>query len=265
MLTISYPRSLGRLALPAILIAACLGRHVQAQGWTDSRVAGPFVCWADFALTKMDGLFEELAQLQQDLVSSLGVRPAERPIEVYLFRDQWSYRRFLNHYFRDVPYRRALYIQRGGNAMVLAYRSRQLGVDLRHECTHAMLHATLPMVPLWLDEGLAEYFEVAPADRAFGCPHLDDVRWGARLGRVSRLENLEDKRALEEMGGSEYRNAWAWTHFLLHGPHEAYDELVRFLADIQAQTPPGLLSDRLSRRLPDLERRFASHFGSWKP
>jgi hypothetical protein len=265
MLTIRHPWSLGRLAVPAILVAAGLCRPCQAEAWADSRVAGPFVCWADFPLEGLQGLFDELARLQQELVASLAVRPAERPIELYLFSDQWSYRRFLNRYFPDVPYRRALYVQRGGNATVLAYRSRQLGVDLRHECTHALLHATLPMIPLWLDEGLAEYFELAPSDRAFGCPHLANVRWGVRLGMVPRLDKLEGKRTLEEMGGSEYRNAWAWTHFMLHGPNEAHDELVRFLADIQAQTPPGLLSDRLRLRVPDLERRFARHFRTWKP
>jgi hypothetical protein len=265
MRTIRHPWPLSPFAVPAILIAVGLGPYAHAQAWTDSRAAGPFVCWADFPLAETEGLLDDLAQLEQDLVASLAVGPAQRPIEVYLFRDQWSYRRFLSRYFPDVPYRRALYVQRGGMATVLAYRSRELAVDLRHECTHALLHATLPIVPLWLDEGLAEYFEVAPSQRAFGCPHLSNVRWAARLGMVSRLENLEKKRTLEEMGGSEYRNAWAWTHFMLHGPSEAHDELVRFLADVQARIPPGLLSDRLKGRLPDLERRFASHFRRWKP
>jgi hypothetical protein len=265
MRTIDHPWCRGRLAVAAILIAASLGRICPGQTWRDSRVAGPFVCWADFSLAEMEGLFDQLAQLQEDLVRSLGIRPAERSIELCLFRDQWSYRRFLRHYFPDVPFRRALYIQRGGHATVLAYRSRQLPVDLRHECTHALLHAALPMVPLWLDEGLAEYFEVAAADRAFACPHLSNVRWAARLGMVSRLVKLENKSVLGEMGGSEYRNAWAWTHFMLHGPPEAHEELVGFLADIEARTPPGLLSDRLRHRLPDLERRFARHFRNWKP
>jgi hypothetical protein len=148
--------------------------------------------------------------------------------------------------------------------MVFAYWSRELEVDLRHECTHALLHAVLPMVPLWLDEGIAEYFEVAPDQRAFDNPHLAGVRWLATLGMGMRLENLEKKTDLQQMGGSEYRDAWAWVHFMLHGPYLAHDELVRYLADIRNRTPPGLLSDRLRRRMPDLERRFFAHFKSWK-
>ncbi|OHB84692.1 MAG: hypothetical protein A2V98_13270 [Planctomycetes bacterium RBG_16_64_12] len=247
-----------------ITLAAGFGRCFAAESWEGWRVAGPFVCRADFPLEDMEGLFDDLAQLEQDLVRFLGVRPASEPIELYLFRDEGSYRRFLSCYFPQVPYRRALYIKSGGVGRVFAYRSRQLAIDVRHECTHALLHATLPMVPLWLDEGLAEYFEVPPAERAFDNPHLAPIRWTARLGVSSRIGKLDNIGDMNEMGGSEYRYAWAWIHFMLHGPPEAYEELVRFLADIQAQTPPGLLSDRLQNRLPGLERRFAAHFRTWK-
>ena len=41
------------------------------------------------------------------------------------------------------------------------------------------------------------------------------------------------------MDRSDYRAAWAWVHFMLHGPVEARDELVRFLADIRLGTPLG--------------------------
>ena len=54
----------------------------------------------------------------------------------------------------------------------MAYRNPEFGNDLRHECTHALLHAVLPAVPLWLDEGLAKYFEVQRASRAYGHPYL---------------------------------------------------------------------------------------------
>ena len=251
-------------ALLAVLSVAGFARMGLAETWIDWRVAGPFVCRADFPLDGIEGLFDDLARLQNDLVRNLGVPAAKERIELYLFRDQWSYRRFLNRYLAGVPYRRALYVKSGGRGMVFAYRSAQFEVDIRHECTHALLHAVLPMVPLWLDEGLAEYFEVSPSKRAFDNPHLAGVRWCVRLGIVPRLGKLEKEHDLSQMGGSEYRNAWAWTHFMLHGSVEAHDELVRFLADIQASTPPGLLSQRLQRRVPELERRFAAHFKSWK-
>ena len=235
-----------------------------AQDWTDARVAGPFVCRANFRLTGIDSLFAELAQLQDDLIRALGIRPASEAVEIYLFRDPSSYRQYLTQHFPQVPYRRALFIKSAGPGMVFAHRGGQFEVDLRHECTHALIHAALPMVPLWLDEGIAEYFELAPGKRAFDNPHLSGVRWGARFGIVPRMSTLEKKNDIAQMGSSEYRNAWAWVHFMLHGPPEARDELARFLLDIQNKALPGLLSQRLASRLPGLDRRFTAHFTTWK-
>ena len=262
--TCSRFRRSASLVLVALLAQAGAAGSCRAETFVDGQVAGPFVCRADFSLARMGGLFNDLAQLQTDLVRTLGIRPAREPIALYLFRDQSSYRKYLARYLPDVPYRRALYVKREGAGMVFAYFSRQFDIDVRHECTHALLHASLPMVPLWLDEGLAEYFEVSPSERAYANPHLSSIRWYVRLGISPRLENLESKGDISELGGSEYRNAWAWTHFMLHGPPEAHDELVRFLTDIQASTPPGLMSRRLQQRVPNLQRHFMTHFKGWK-
>lgn len=264
MRTISSLIRRGALLFVGFVALVAVAWRCPAEPWTDGRVAGPFVCRADFPLGGTEGLIRDLAQLQDDLVRFLRVRPAREPIELYLFRDRESYDRFLKQYLPRVPYRRALYVRTGGVGRVFAYRSRQLAVDVRHECTHALLHAALPMVPLWLDEGLAEYFERSPTERAFDNPYLTTVRWYARLGIVSHPEKLENLGSLSEMGGAEYRNAWAWTHFMLHGPVEARQELARFLGEIQNRTPPGSLSRRLRYRIPDLKRRFAAHFRGWQ-
>ncbi len=233
--------------------------------WADWRVAGPFVCRADFSLAGYESLLGDLAQLQADLARYLDLASPKESIEIYLFRDEPTYRAYLKHYLPSIPYRRALYLKQGGPGIVLAYRSRQLATDLRHECTHALLHAALPMVPLWLDEGLAEYFEVAPAERAYGNPHLSQTRWNARLGIRPSLGKLEKKNAIEQMKGTDYRNAWAWVHFMLHGPAEAHNQLTAFLNDIASGVPPGYLSRRLQRRVPRLEKQFLAHFRGWKP
>ena len=148
--------------------------------------------------------------------------------------------------------------------MVFAYRGEDFETDVRHECAHALLNASLPMVPLWLDEGLAEYFEVVPGRRTSGSPHLTMIKWNARLGRVPSLESLEQLHELSDMTSTHYRSAWAWIHFMLHGPEPARQELIRYLADIRDFIPPGQLSHRLHRRMPDLEQQFAKHFKNWE-
>ncbi len=253
-------------ALLVTLIAALLagGGAARAAGWADERASGPFVCRADFPLTEYESLFAELAQLQQDLVRSLSVPEAREPVEIFLFHNEQSYRRYLELRLPQVPYRRALFVKGAGPGKVYAYQSKELPIDVRHESTHGLLHSALPMVPLWLDEGLAEYFEVPEDQRTFGNPHLKWVRLDARLGRIPKLVQIEAKRELSEMSSTDYRHAWAWTHFMLHGPPEAHEELLKFLADIRASNPPGKLSDRLERRIPGVDKRIADHFKNWK-
>lgn len=238
---------------------------VAAQGrWPDERTAGAFLCHADFRLDGYGHLLHELSQLQRDLMRTLGTGEPREPIHLFLFDRQATYEGYVKLYFPDVPSRRALFIKERGPGMVFAHRSPEFEIDVRHEGTHALLHADLPLVPLWLDEGLAEYFEVAYDERAFDNPHLGKVRWSVRLGQVPKLERLEQLDDLKQMGSSEYRQAWAWVHFMLHSSPDAHEELVNYLADIRAQTPPGQLSQRLRRRIPNLEQKFIEHFRNWK-
>lgn len=235
-----------------------------AQRWPDERRVEPFVCHSTFSLDGYDDLLGDLEGLRSEVAETLGVREADEPIHLYLFARKATYEKYVKQYFPNVPNRRALFIKADGPGMVFAYRSEQFRVDLRHECTHALLHASLPMVPLWLDEGLAEYFEVAPRQRAYANPHLKTVRWNARLRIVPSMPKLEELGHVSRMGAAEYRNAWAWTHFMLHGSAEARDELTLYLSDIQQHVPPGQLSDRLPGRVPNLNARFLEHFKGWE-
>jgi hypothetical protein len=251
------------LVLVWCLSILSLASPAQAQ-WPAEISAGNIRCHANFELEPYQELLTEIGALQEDLSEQLGVSPARESIHLYLFHHQSVYKSYLQKYFPEVPYRRALFMKSRGPGMVFAHLNEEFAVDVRHESTHALLHATLPMVPLWLDEGLAEYFEVPREQRAYANPHLGQTKWSARLGLLSKIEQLEQLRKLNDMGRTEYRNAWAWVHFMLHGPPAAHDELMRFLADIEAHVPPGKLSDRLRRRIPNLDRAMAEHFQTWQ-
>jgi hypothetical protein len=267
--------NLRSLLAAAVLVAAAPllfsgGAHAESR-WPDERSAGVFLCHADFSLTHYTHLLDEMAQLQRDLVRTLGIEEPREPIHLFLFERKATYENYLSKYFPELPARRALYIKERGPGMVFAFRSDEFEIDVRHEGTHALLHADLSVVPLWLDEGLAEYFEAPYDERTFDHPHLADMKWqvskvnlAARIKQTGpSLERLEELRDLKQMGAVEYRQSWAWVHFMLHGSSEAHDELTRFLNDIRAQTPPGKLSERLRRRIPNLEQKFADHWRQW--
>jgi len=234
-----------------------------AAAWVDQQRVGPFTCYAEFPMAEIQPLLMEVQQLPADLARALGIRPVEEAIELYLFRSKGTYDQFLSRHLPKIAYRRALYVKDRGPGRVFAYRGPNFDVDLRHESTHALLHATLPMVPLWLDEGLAVYFENAPNKRENGSPQREAVRWSLRLGALERLDGLERKRGIEEMDRGDYRAAWAWVHFMLHGPPEAKDELARFVSDLQSSNPPGLLSQRLRQRVENPAAQLAAHFKIW--
>jgi hypothetical protein len=253
----------GGLAV-AVAIAGTRRTTAAATPWVDRDSYGPFQCVAAFSLASLDGVDDDLARLEQELQRTLALPPARDPIEVFMLADEASHRAMLAELFPRVPYRRALYVQREGRAAVYAFRHPDLAIDLRHECTHALIHASLPEVPLWLDEGLAEYFEMPQPERAFGHPSLAAVRWNLRLGMHRTIESLEGADDLSQMGGVEYRFSWAWVHFMLHGPVAAHRALVRQLADLGRGKSETQMSARLRAAIPQLDERMVQHFEKWR-
>jgi hypothetical protein len=221
---------------------------------------GQFQFHADAVFGQRQQEFSALRTLRDDLSESLDIEISGEPIHVILFARQQDYRQYLTHYFPEVPQRRALFIKRRGPGMVFAHRNPQLDVDLRHEISHALLNASLSYVPLWLDEGLAEYFEVLPQRRIADNEHGRTVRWRARLLQYTPIEELEAVAELADMQTRHYRDAWSWVHFLLHESAASRRVLQRFLQDIQSGLPPGPLSRRVAAELPDVRERYLAHF-----
>ncbi len=249
-----------------VVVLCVMGPQVgQAQSWPDEYASGPFTYHADFPLQPYLPLIQSVSNLQYDVPHQLGLRAVREPIHVYLFEQARTYRSYLRKYFPDVPRRRALFVKQRGPGMVFAHLSKNFAVDLRHETTHAVLHSMLPMVPLWLDEGLGEYFELPVDMRAGKHQHLKTIRLHARLGRMTRLEKLESIGDLSRMRAEHYRDAWAWVHFMLHGPDEARAALQTYLRDLESHIPPGQLSHRIRRQIPNLHHQYVDHFRRWKP
>ena len=135
-----------------------------------------------------------------------------------------------------------------------------LDVDVRHETTHALLHTALPYVPIWIDEGIAEYFEVPDALRTRGNPHRKELQNAIRyLKWKPNIEQLESKRKLMDMNGKDNRDAWGIVHFLLNGPPEAKEALRIYFEEIQSGAAPTPLSELLRQRIPSLDQAISDH------
>jgi len=195
------------------------------------QTCGVVVVQANFPLTEIASILDEIYMLQHDLTRYIGVPAAKEKIELCLFKDEQSYLEFLREFFPRAPRdRRALYIKLDNKpGTLLVQKSKDFEIDLRHEMTHAIIHASISRVPIWLDEGLAKYFEVSPQDRYSNHPYAVHVRRNAQLGMVPSLDRLARLETIDDMGAKEYREAWAWTHFLIHRSPETHRLLAAYL------------------------------------
>ncbi|MGL6225139.1 MAG: hypothetical protein ACRC10_00765 [Thermoguttaceae bacterium] len=203
-----------------------------------SQVCGVVVCQSDRPLNEMETIINEMDQLQHDLEKYLAIPPAKEKIELCIFSSEKSYLKFLVKEFADAPRdRRALYVKKEGPGIVLLQKTRDFEIDLRHEMTHAVLHASLEYVPIWLDEGLAKYFEPSPSDRAFSNPYLSRLQRSNMFGLIPSLDRLEKLVDIGDMDNREYLESWAWTHFFIHYSSDTHQILADYL-QILAERPP---------------------------
>ncbi len=212
-----------------------------------------FVIQSDVRLEQDNVLVTELEALHAQVFESLRLPEQRDAVNVYLFSDEASYRFYMHTTWRDLPPRRAYFVGTNRELAVYSFISPQVMEDLRHEFTHGLLHATLQSVPLWLDEGLAEYFEVsASTPGAAHAAHLRELRqadsenWSPNL---YRLEMISDFRDLTQR---DYAECWAWVHFMLNSSDEASTVLLMYLEDLQTTKTPR-------RMLTSLESAVSSY------
>ncbi len=221
---------------------------------------GPYLIRSEFPLRDVHELVQDLGELQQDLEETLRLECQPRAIQIHLFQSKRSYDDYLRVRVPEGVNRQALYVPGTDAGRVYAYRQRELDIDVRHETTHALLHTALPYVPIWIDEGLAEYFEMPAALRAKNHPHRKELRDAIRYQRWRpNLKGLESKRKLMDMNGKDYRDSWGIVHFLLHGPVEARQGLDQYFEEILSGEPPTPLSQTLRKRISDLDQAIIDH------
>ncbi len=233
-----------------------------------SQVCGVVVCQSDTPLSGLQSTVDEITQLQVDLKKYLAIPEANQKIELCVFSTEKAYRSFLEHEFPGAPKdRRALYVKKDGPGIVLLQRTDDFEIDLRHEMTHAIIHASIESVPIWLDEGLAKYFEPRPEERAFHNPYLGKVRFAARFGSVPSLERLEKLENISEMDDiREYRESWAWIHYLLHGSPQTHRLLagyLQLLAQADGKKPLPKLAPLLRKTVNGPVADYKRHYKSW--
>jgi hypothetical protein len=203
----------------------------------------------DFDLSPNDRLVRQLTAERADICQTLDLAGSAQLIDVYLFRDADSYGQFLNKRYPSVPSRRAFFVESDTRLAVYAHWSDRVGEDLRHEVAHGYLHSMVPNVPLWLDEGLAEYFEVPHSSNGLNKPHLellaDMMHYNGWHPNLSRLETLTDAGQMDQC---DYAESWAWAYYMLQSTPQNRTLVVSYLTDLRSMEAPVTLRSRLAAR-----------------
>lgn len=220
------------------------------------------VVLSDIKLGKHHPLVDELKVLRDQVHETLELpidRDAEK-VTIYLFSNETDYRNYLDNVYPGLPFRRAYFIGTSDKLAVYTFWGERIREDLRHEFTHGLLHASLRTVPLWLDEGLAEYFEVpgeTPGtvnnEYAVRLAHAVQTGWRPDVHRLERLEKVE------QMHRADYRESWAWVHFMLNGTPDGKQVLLDYLQELRKTDRPGKLSTSLVASLPEANTRFLNY------
>jgi hypothetical protein len=263
---LTFPRRALRLAP---LLLALLGCAAQKPLPTAGRSApekfvvraSQYAFTTDFEVEKDDTLVEDLVGLRDAVFETLKLPSNSKLIRVVIFDARESYAAFLVDNYPDLPKRRAFFIQHGEDLVILTRMGDDLKEDLRHEATHALLHSSLPTIPMWLDEGLAEYFEVGPNREAGKPEHIASLKAAAEKGWKPDLERLEAMHDLKQMTAADYRESWLWVHYLLHRTPTTKGVLVDHLAALR-RGESGSLATRLKEADPTFETGVEQHMAS---
>jgi hypothetical protein len=226
--------------------------------WVMEEQRGEGVIYSEFALSTAE-VWRQLDEVSVELEAAAGIRGSGERVEVVLFASQSSYSRYLLSKLPQARNRRAIFYRNGDVSQIYAWNNRSLMTDLRHEMVHVLVHQHMPYAPLWLDEGLAEYFEERGGS-AGDISRREMLRWKARLNQVPSLPALEKIPAAEAMGAEDYRNSWAWAAFFLGDSEQSRGVLKAFVSEVHQGGAPGAFSAYAESRVPGLLSRGNSYF-----
>ncbi len=213
-------------------------------------------------------------------VQKIDLHPPATPLVVIIFRTPaqfQEYRRMpegIVAYYNVLTNRAVMYEESELWRIKPELAIQQSISTIAHEGAHQILHnigvqSRLSVWPMWLNEGLAEFFAPTTTDRQLkwkGAGQVNDMR-------MFELEQYFKSRSEDDANGelvaqtigaarltsTGYASAWALTHYLAKNHRTSFHGLVRELSGLEPLevlgpiVPPGVI--------PENVNLFKKHFG----
>ena len=197
--------------------------------------------------TDLERLRSALAQLNPDLALS-----SPQPTYIYVFRNDASFHPYKLLY-QGKPLSGEGYFVSHPEANYMAINGDPEGDDravVYHEYLHSVLRNNYADLPLWLNEGLSEYystFRVGEAEAWIGTAVREHVLWLRRnplipLHKLFAMDQSSPDYNEGRRRGVFYAQSWALVHYLLNGDPERRAQLLAYLQEeVRVQGGPDAL------------------------
>lgn len=158
---------------------AALEHKLAGQGFTVV-VSPPFVVVGDEGRAKVASRVNFVTWVLELIEKDFFAKQPDKVIEIWLFRNEKTYRAGAKKYFDDTPDTPYGYYSSADDALVM-----NIGPGagtLSHELVHPYIEANFPDAPSWFNEGLASLYE-QPRER-------DGHMWGTTNWRLPGLQGM---------------------------------------------------------------------------
>jgi hypothetical protein len=237
--------------------AKALAKKLDGQGFQIT-VEAPFVIVGDESATKVKSRANFVRWVVKLIEADYFAKQPDKIIEIWLFRNEKTYRAGAKKFFDDEPNTPYGYYSPEDDALVM-----NIGPGagtLSHELVHPYIEANFPAAPSWFNEGLASLYE-QPRER-------EGHMWGTTNWRLPGLTSMIKKKTLPSMKTmlastrdgfyeADY-DAYAYARFLcqyLQDHGKLHDFYKKFVAD-KDTTGQAALEAVLEMKLAEFEPVF---------
>jgi len=169
------------------------------------------------------------------------------PTWVLVFRDEDSFAPYMSDSSGRRLNAEGLFVRHvlGNYLVVNAHPSHDPFPVIYHEYAHGLTDSLFPGMPLWLSEGLAEYYSTLQilGDQITVARPIDQhVAW-LREHPLMPLEDLlgmtreDDGYSEGNRSGTFYAQSWATVHYLMRNDPTRLDEMARFATLVRDGSP----------------------------
>jgi len=140
-----------------------------------------------------------------------------------------------------------------------------------HEYTHLLMHQSISSLPLWIDEGLAEFYantRILDKEVNLGYPSADHVRYlrENRMIPLATLFSVDHSSPYyneENKGSVFYSQSWALVHYLMmEGSKQGKNPLAAYLSLLDQGLEPEAAGTRAFGNLAKLEEALVGYVGA---